>query len=109
MLSTGGVKSDFEAMKIYIYDHFINCNSYKKVKYRWGVFNVSGERISFERWYPSEKPHKAFVRSGIILNDSTFVIKKSIHSATGVEKLVNETYYFREFTHKPDSTNSFIE
>ncbi len=85
-------------------------NIIKKHKLAWGIFQVEWNEISFERWYPSSGgPSPAYVRSGVILNDTTFVITKSIRSKTGEENELNETYHFKEFFPKPDSTNSFVK
>jgi hypothetical protein len=82
----------------------------KENKLKWGVFQIEGDEISFERWYPSSGgPTPAYIRSGEILNDTTFVITKSVRPKTGEEKELNEVYHFRAFSPKPDSTNSFIE
>ncbi len=81
----------------------------KKSKIRWGLFQIEGNNLLFERWYPSSGgPMPAYIRSGEILNDTTFVITKSVRPKTGEEKELNEVYHFRAFSPKPDSTNSFI-
>lgn len=82
----------------------------KENKLKWGVFQAEGDEISFERWYPSSGgPTPAYIRSGEIQNDTTFIITKSIRSKTGEEKKLNEVYHFREFSPKPDSTNNFVK
>jgi hypothetical protein len=87
----------------------INWNEIKDNKLKWGVFQVDGNEILFERWYPSSGgPTPAYIRSGEILNDTTFLITKSVRPKTGEEKELNEVYHFREFSPKPDSTNIFI-
>jgi len=83
----------------------------RKIKYSWGVFKVEGNQIKFERWYPSEPPYKAYVRAGEILNDTTFIITESYRMHKGKKTEVkdrNETYHFKQFSPKPDSTNNFI-
>ena len=82
----------------------------KNHKTAWGVFQIEENRISFERWYPSSGgPAPVFIRSGEILNDTTFVITQSTRSKTGEQKKLNEIYHFKEFSPKPDSTNTFIQ
>ena len=84
----------------------------KKSKYRWGVFNIENNVIKFERWYPSDPPLKAYVRAGEILNDTTFMITESYRMYDGKKTEVhskNEIYHFKQFSHKPDSTNNFVE
>lgn len=84
--------------------------SAKESKIRWGLFQIEGNRISFERWYPSSGgPLPAYIRTGEILNDTTFLINKSIRSDGSNEKELNETYHFKQFSPKPDSTNGFID
>ncbi|MCP4458561.1 MAG: hypothetical protein GY816_11140 [Cytophagales bacterium] len=73
-------------------------------KLKWGLFNIDGNKLSFERWYPSSGgPNPAYVRSGEILNDTTFLISKSVRPKTGEAKELNEVYHFKEFYPKPDS------
>lgn len=108
LISTGGAKTSLMEMDSYIQKYYLHNQSYKKVKYDWGVFMIEKSVIKFERWYPSEKPHKAFVREGIILNDTTFKITKSYYSNSSQHWTENETYHFRKFSPKPDSINTFI-
>ena len=87
---------------------FDNAND---VKYYWGVFQVDGSGIKFEKWY-GERPYPAFVRDGYIVNDTTFVITQSYRMKRGkkkVERAKDETYHFKKFSPKPDSTNEFIK
>lgn len=84
----------------------------KRSKYRWGVFNIETNSIKFERWYPSEPPLKAYVREGQILNDTTFVVSQFYRLKGGRKtelETLNETYHFKPFSPKPDSTNNFIK
>ena len=87
-------------------------NKLKGIKYAWGVFNIENNVIKFERWYPSDPPLKAYVRAGEILNDTTFMITESYRMYDGKKTEVhskNEIYHFKQFSHKPDSTNNFVE
>ena len=84
----------------------------KNIKYYWGVYKVEGTNIKFERWYPSERPYRAYVREGKILNDTTFQITESYRMKEGQKTEAaseNETYYFKHFLPKPDSTNTFVK
>jgi hypothetical protein len=75
----------------------------------WGLFQVDGDRMAFERWYPANKGYRtAYVRAGRILNDSTFVITKSWRSTGGKWRDRNETYRFYPFHPKPDSTSRYL-
>ena len=87
-------------------------SSARKSKYGWGVFLIEGSTIKFERWYPSSGPPlESYVREGEVLNDTTFVIARSYRVVEGQETEVrqrDETYHFKEFSPKPDSTNGFV-
>lgn len=82
-------------------------------KVDWGVFQIHSNVIKFEKWYPSSGgPLKAYIRAGNILNDTTFVITESYRMHKGKkteEKVRNETYHFRQFSPKPDSTNVYVK
>jgi len=88
-------------------------NAIKKYKCNWGVFQIENTSIKFEKWYPvSDGVYHAYVRSGAILNDTTFVINESYRFQDGQKteiRSLNEIYRFKNFSPKPDSTNSFIE
>jgi hypothetical protein len=87
-------------------------NQVKNVKFHWGVHQIDGSKIKFEKWYPSEKPYKAYVREGVILNDTTFQITQSYRNQNSKRTEVtteNEVYHFRAFTPKPDSTNTHVK
>lgn len=76
---------------------------------KWGIFQIEGNKISFEKWYPSSiSPTPAYIRYGEILNDTTFTITKSVRPKTGKKRTFFELYHFKEFSPKPDSTNDFI-
>jgi hypothetical protein len=109
---TGGAFDSFDKMDNYIKDEFISRSDYKESIFRFGLFLIDGNIIKFELIYPSSGgPLKAFVNEGVILNDTTFLIQSSYRNQNG--KITefreeNETYHFREFSPKPDSTNSFV-
>jgi hypothetical protein len=82
-------------------------------KARYGVFENNSNIIRFEKWYPSSGGGlPAYVRSGDILNDTTFIITESYRMKNGKKtevKVRNETYQFKQYSPKPDSTNTFIK
>ena len=83
----------------------------KKIKAWWGIFFIEGSKIKFERWHCAEGFCKAYVREGEILNDTTFIVTQSYRMRNGQKTEVsikNETYRFRPFGPKPDSSNVFI-
>ena len=109
LISCNGAKSSLEEMDNYIKEEFLDSQIYKRRKIDWGVFLIEGNNIKFERWYPSQRPYPAFVREGVVLNNTTFHITKSYRSNGTEEREKDEIYYFRPFSPKPDSTNNFIK
>jgi hypothetical protein len=81
-------------------------------KYNYGRFLIENDNIKFERWYPGSPPLPAYIRSGTILNDTTFVITEIYRMKNGnkteVETGRNEIYHFKQFSPKPDSTNRYV-
>jgi hypothetical protein len=82
----------------------------KNLRTCWGLYRITSDSIKFEKWYDGSGPPKVvFVRSGAILNDSTFQIIKVTRSNGEEPTKVNELYHFRHFHPKPDTTNAFIK
>lgn len=84
---------------------------YKNQKSTWGVFIIRNDSIFFERLYPAQ-PYQAYIREGVVLNDTTFCINSSYRMVKGKKTEVrekNEIYHFKQFSPKPDSTNNFIK
>jgi hypothetical protein len=92
----------------YIIREYIKSQPVNKSKVGWGVFKSSNYSIIFDMWYPRINP-PIYRSSGIVLNDSTFIIK-SISKPNGKDvKRKNDIYHFRSFHPKPDSINKFIK
>jgi hypothetical protein len=92
-------------------DVYRNGQYYKWVKddyTSWGVFHIDSNAIKFERWYPGDVSWKTFIRTGEILNDTTFHISMSQRSDGSEIRTKDETYHFRAFSPKPDSICPFI-
>ena len=84
-------------------------NRVKNNKTGWGVFQINGSAIEFEIWGPNNGGRlKTNLRSGIILNDSTFLINSLFSNYDGQTTVEEDTFHFKEFSPKPDSTNTFI-
>ena len=85
----------------------------KSIKYGWGVFLIDGNIIKYEQWYASNGgPYPTFVREGKILNDTSYHIHEAYKLVNGNKTEItnlNETYYFRKYSPKPDSANEFIK
>jgi len=84
----------------------------RKGRFAGGLFQINDSIIKFEKWYPSPGGmHKCYIREGIIINDTTFIIRASYRSVKGKKKdfdKENKLYHFRHYTPKPDSTNLYI-
>lgn len=90
---------------------------YINTRPNWGIFKNDGSKIEIERWvfssgggnYPTQ------ILIGEIKNDSTihFHTKLSADPLVANRKKktfdIDETYHFRQFSPKPDSTNKFIK
>jgi len=112
ILYSGSNFSDHDEIFSYIDDEFFVNEAHKNHKSMWGVFQIDGNLIKFERWYPSQPPLKAYVREGEVLNDTTFKITESYRMKDGEKterKERDETFNFKEFSPKPDSTNKFVD
>jgi len=76
------------------------------IQWFWGVFRVKGGSINIERWLPGTGgPYPTQLLDGELLNDSTILI--SGLRGKKYEGII-DTFKFRQFSPKPDSTNSFI-
>jgi hypothetical protein len=92
-------------------------NELYKSQYEWGVFKVEDDKIEYEMF---ENPGLIFCgmavyRSlGLIEKDTAFLIKQILHShecsgTTSLFSTPDDRYHFRQFSPKPDSTNSWIK
>ncbi len=86
----------------------------KEMKRPWGLglYSIKDKSIIYEIWIPMGGPGSKTVAVkyyGDIANDSTFMIKRLFAKAQNENRELNEIYHFRQFSPKPDSTNSFIK
>ncbi|MCB0802663.1 MAG: hypothetical protein KDB74_06160 [Flavobacteriales bacterium] len=80
-------------------------------KYGWGVFIINGSSIKLEEWMAGSNKLAAYTREGTILNDTTFKFTQVYRLVSGVKtgvSALDETFYFRQYSPKPDSTNQYI-
>ncbi len=87
---------------------------YKKYAYGWGVFNVMDSTILIEEYVANSLNKKlTAIFSGKILNDTTFTLKERYKLDQNGDKYnvykFDVTYYFRQYSSKPDSTNRYIK
>lgn len=83
-------------------------DKYKSMKFLWGRYIIDGEIIKFEKWGTSDKAYRVFIKEGLILNDSTFVINQYYNAKGKGLRHINETYRFRKTISKPDSNNKWV-
>jgi len=107
LIYTGAPVYGLEVFEQHIINGVFDGNNISK--YRLGVFQIKEDSIFFERWYPTERPLKAWIKSGIILNDTTFHITSWKRMKTDEVYTKDEIYKFKQFNYKPDSTNSYIK
>lgn len=79
----------------------------KKYQNYWGLFSIDSTTIQYELLYYG--PFRAYVDSGKIINDSTFVILKRKSSYNNDEKVLQDTFHLKQLSPKPDSINVFIK
>jgi len=99
---------EFEKMEEYITS--ITKSNQEDTKFVWGLFSVDNN-INIEHWVSAQCGYPAVLRTGDILNDTTFVLNKMVRrdSQGTTEKDITQTFNFRQFDTKPDSTNNFIK
>jgi hypothetical protein len=79
----------------------------KNLYYRWGIYRLEGSTILINRWLPGVGgPYPTQLLKGEILNDTT--IKIAGLTENGTTNRI-DTFHFRQFSPKPDSTTQFIE
>ena len=106
LLDIGGYGNTMEEMDKYIMRNYVQDTWYKRNKYKWGVFFIEDNTIRIHS-LSQDYPHRGRVQEGVILNDMTFKITK--FSSGSRVKECNDTYHFRQFSPKPDSTNVYIK
>lgn len=78
----------------------------------WGVFRIEGDSIKIERSksFGTTKSYM-YILVGVVQNDSTIHITKDLSSTGNGGKtiMMNQTYHFKQFSPKPDSTNVFMK
>ena len=110
LLSMGGRYSSLAEMEDYIKREFISSSHYKNNKSSWGLFVVTDSIFQMEKYYPTDDINKSsYIREGKILSDTSFHITVSYRSDGSERRGEDETYHFKQFSPKPDSTNDFVK
>lgn len=99
---------DSSEISNYILKEYVNSKPKIDSRVGWGTFSIYKKSIEYDMYYPrADAP--VYTKRGLILNDSTFVIKTISEFDRKKTQPQNVMYYFRKFSPKPDSTNKFIE
>lgn len=84
--------------------------SISDVSFLWGLFSVEDDSIIIEHYYPQGGIRSyTYFRSGRIINDTTFCLTSFTRPDGSELELIDETYHFKYFSPKPDSTTNFIK
>jgi hypothetical protein len=76
-------------------------------RYEWGVFTVDTINITLKRWYPGIN-YPFLISTGVIINDSTFVLNEVTNQYGRHEFAMQDTFHFQHLELKPDSVSKFI-
>jgi hypothetical protein len=108
LYQTGG-SVEYEKLESYIVS--LTKITEMNTKYVWGVFNINESTIKIEHWLPAPCGYPVELRIGDILSDTTFILKRmEFRDSNGTtQKVINQTFYFRHLSIKPDSINNFID
>lgn len=77
----------------------------------WGLFQVESNTIVYESWVGTQLGYLVYREEGDIINDTTFVMKERSRMNQGIKTettSINYVYCFKEYSPKPDSTNTCI-
>jgi hypothetical protein len=83
----------------------------KDDKLLWGLFEINGQSIIWEKWDPSSGggPLPAYRWSGSIINDTMFEISNVCRVSGSGCVAINRPYHFKQLTPKPDSISKFVQ
>lgn len=80
-------------------------------RYCWGAFEQNGQNLSMEKWIDDPCGEPVFRAEGTVLSDSSFVFRTYTEvdgETAGAPLAVTDTFVFRFFAEKPDSTNQYL-
>lgn len=102
----------YDELNLYIENHIWGSSAYvdkmRNTPDNIGVFSVSGHVLEFQVfWQGGGTATRSCM--GEILNDTTLRLKRWRYNLDGTVEDIDELYYFKPFSHKPDSTSSFIK
>lgn len=78
--------------------------------YNWGLFIIEDKTVEVEHYFTKDDLNsRVYIKSGMILNDTTIHFTKYMRSNGTEVEAINDTFHFKQFSPKPDSTNRFIK
>lgn len=83
----------------------------RKDRLGWGVMKVAEDSsLTFNHWSHDSSGHISAMKSGKIIDDTTFVFTE-YRNITGRRniRVLTDTFHFRHFLPKPDSTTQFFQ
>jgi hypothetical protein len=107
VLSRGSIQSDRLESKLAQLE-VSKDEKYKRMKFLWGRYMIEGDNIKIEKWAPTDKPYRVYIKEGKIMNDSTFVIQGLYNHRGKKGRVIDERYEFRVMEGKPDSVNRWV-
>ena len=107
ILSRGSIQKDRLGSKLAQLEVSTD-DKYKSMEFLWGRYIIDGKIIKFEKLALSDRPYRAFIKEGLILNDSTFVINQLYNAKGKGVRNINETYRFLKTISKPDGSNKWV-
>lgn len=111
VLFQGNGAGDLSQLMEYAQETLLHHDQIKDKKAFWGLFLVKDNKIMFERWKATQSGYLVYREEGVIIDDTTFVMTEVSRINHGIKtetKPIEWTYYFCEFSAKPDSTNTVI-
>lgn len=100
---------DAQDMDEYVRSGYGGQHDISNKRLNWGLAVVDESFIKLEQWYPSSGgPMPVRNRNGKVLDDKTFKFTESTDQKGKDKETIDQTYHFRQFSPKPDSTNNFV-
>ncbi len=91
------------------YEGYIGITDKADTKHGWGAFHSKSGTIRIEIWRPRICGYPVYAYSGFIINDTTFAINEFYRASNNENYTqLNDTFYFRQTTSKPDSTQYYL-
>ncbi len=87
-------------------------NLYKEARDFWGLFDADSQTIELAHWFPKPCGKTGIRRTGEVLSDTSFILTNKVGTGknppTYFSPDIQQTFRFRPFHPKPDSTNDFV-